>query len=392
MNIKELQNKIVKEATKEIGYKEGRNNWNKFAVEANAGWVQNAPWCGTFNVAIYKRVGINLLKIISNPFYVPTMYSEGRAKGIWVPNSQIEAGDLVLFEFNNDSLRDHTGIAIGNITTVEGNTSNGLSGSQSDGGGVFKRTRPASQKRGALSLRLMAQKFPQAFNQKVESVKLEIWESSPRIKGMTKAQVKSIQEKLVKAGYSVGSYGVDGSYKAGTTTAVKEFQKKHGLTVDGVAGPSTIAKLDAVIKGSAPKKTPVKKAPTTPVKKPAAKPTTKKIKVDGRFGMETVKEIQRRLGVKADGRAGKDTWAALQKKKGMKIVDGIVSKQSYKAEELGNGIVPGKYWNYTGRGSSGSNLIKAIQKDLGVAQDGILYTNTVKKLQTKLNSDSKYLS
>src|SRR5690606_9796051 len=132
----------------------------------------------------------------------------------------------------------------------------------------------------------------------------------------------------------------------------------------------------------------VKKAPATPAKKPAAKPTTNKIKVDGRFGMETVKEIQRRLGVKADGRAGKDTWVALQKKKGMKIVDGIISKQSYKADELGNGIVAGKYWDYTGRGSSGSNLIKAIQKDLGVAQDGILYTNTVKKLQEKLNSDS----
>ena len=220
-----------------------------------------------------------------------------------------------------------------------------------------------------------------------------VWENSARIKGMSTAQIKDLQNKLVKAGHSVGSYGVDGSYKAGTTTAVKEFQKKHGLTVDGVAGPDTIKKLDSVIKASTPvKKTPVKKAPTTPAKKPAAKPTTKKLKVDGRFGMETVKEIQRRAGVKVDGRANKDTWAALQRKKGMKYVDGIISKQSYKAEELGNGIVAGKYWDYTGRGSSGSSLIKAIQKDLGVAQDGILYTNTIKKLQERLNSDSKYLS
>lgn len=380
MNLQELKNKIVKEAISEIGYKEGRNNYNKFAVEANAGWVQNAPWCGTFNVAIYKRAGINLLKIISNPFYVPTMYSEGRAKGIWVPNNKIEAGDLVLFEFNNDSLRDHTGVAIGNITTVEGNTSNGLSGSQSDGGGVFKRTRPASLKRGALSLRLMAQKFPQAFNQKIESIKLEVWESSARIKGMSSTEVKSIQTKLVKAGYSVGSYGVDGSYKKDTTTAVKEFQKKNGLTVDGIAGPNTMKKLDAIIKSSSTK-------PSTPKKTT----TTKKLKVDGRFGQETVKEIQRRLGVKVDGRAGKDTWTALQRKKGMKYVDGIISKQSYKAEELGNGIVAGKYWNYTGRGSSGSSVIRAIQKDLGVAQDGILGSNTIKKLQEKLNKDSKYL-
>ena len=130
-----------------------------------------------------------------------------------------------------------------------------------------------------------------------------------------------------------------------------------------------------------------------PASKPAAKPSTtsKKLKVDGRFGKETVKEIQRRLGVAVDGRAGKSTWTALQKKKGMRIVDGIISKQSYKAEELGNGIVPGKYWNYTGRRSTGSNLIRAIQKDLGVAQDGILYTGTIKALQTKLNNDPNYL-
>ena len=213
-----------------------------------------------------------------------------------------------------------------------------------------------------------------------------VWETSPRIKGMSKETVKEIQTKLVKAGFSVGSYGVDGSYKAGTTKAVKEFQKKHGLTVDGVAGPATISKLNDVIKGSTTTKKPAK-----PAKKPAAKPSTKKLKVDGRFGTETVKEIQRRLGVKVDGRAGKDTWTALQKKKGMKYVDGIISKQSYKASELGNGIVAGKYWDYTGRGSSGSSLIKAIQKDLGVSQDGILYTNTIKKLQERLNNDPNYL-
>lgn len=91
-----------------------------------------------------------------------------------------------------------------------------------------------------------------------------VWETSARIKGMSKETVKSIQTKLVKAGYSVGSYGVDGSYKQGTTTAVKEFQKKNGLTVDGVAGPNTVKKLDAVIKSKE----------TKPVAKPAAKQTT----------------------------------------------------------------------------------------------------------------------
>lgn len=34
----------------------------------------------------------------------------------------------------------------------------------------------------------------------------------------------------------------DGVYGAGTAAAVKEFQKKNGLTDDGIAGPTTLAK------------------------------------------------------------------------------------------------------------------------------------------------------
>lgn len=358
INLQELKNKIVAEATKEIGYKEGKNNWNKFAVEANAGWVQNAPWCGTFNVAIYKRAGINLLKIISNPFYVPTMYAEGRAKGIWVPNSQIEAGDLILNEFNNDSLRDHTEISIGGKSSIGGNTSNGASGSQSDGGGVFKRTRPDSLKRGALSLRLMAQKFPQAFNQTVSNIKLEVWESSARIKGMTTAQVKELQTKLVKAGYSVGKSGVDGSYKKDTTTAVKEFQKKHGVTVDGVAGPNTIAKLDAVLKSLTPTPAPSKPAakPVTASKPAASKAPAFPLPKGFYYGSSSgpVKSVSGRTAnsktndvVKdANGRhysKGLKQWQAQMKKRGWKIdADGRygdetakVVKQFQKNKKLG---------------------------------------------------------
>lgn len=388
VNIQSLKNKIVSEAKSERGYKEGRNNWNKFAVEANAGWVQNAPWCGTFNVAIYKRAGINLLKIISNPFYVPTMEREGKQKGIWVSNSNIEAGDLVLYEFNGDSLRDHTGISIGGSLTVEGNTSNGMSGSQADGGGVFQRNRGNATKRGALSLRLMAQKFPNAFNNKVENIKLEVWEKSARIKSMNKETVKDLQNKLVKAGYSVGKSGVDGSYKKDTTTAVINFQKKYKLTADGVAGPNTIAKLNEVLKGSTTNK-PSKPAAKPVVKpKPAAKPVKDLIKVDGRFGSSTVKRFQRFLNargakLKVDGKAGHNFWKALQTYLGT-TVDGVISNQSHKAKSLGNGITQG--WKYTGPNSKGSTMVKALQKWVGVKQDGVWGEATTTAVQKKLNA------
>ena len=51
-------------------------------------------------------------------------------------------------------------------------------------------------------------------------------------------EVRQIQTKLKKWGYYSGS--VDGIYGSATLAAVKSFQKKNGLTVDGIAGTKTL--------------------------------------------------------------------------------------------------------------------------------------------------------
>lgn len=51
-------------------------------------------------------------------------------------------------------------------------------------------------------------------------------------------EVKQIQEKLKRWGYYKGS--VDGIYGSQTLAAVKSFQRKNGLTVDGIAGDKTL--------------------------------------------------------------------------------------------------------------------------------------------------------
>ena len=51
-------------------------------------------------------------------------------------------------------------------------------------------------------------------------------------------EVKKIQTKLKNWGYYNGS--IDGVYGWQTESAVKSFQKKNGLTVDGVAGTKTL--------------------------------------------------------------------------------------------------------------------------------------------------------
>ena len=53
--------------------------------------------------------------------------------------------------------------------------------------------------------------------------------------------VKTIQQKLKNWGYYTGA--VDGIYGAKTKEAVKYFQRRNKLTVDGVAGPKTLAAM-----------------------------------------------------------------------------------------------------------------------------------------------------
>ncbi len=54
-------------------------------------------------------------------------------------------------------------------------------------------------------------------------------------------QVGSSGETVKKLQQELG-ITADGRYGPGTAAAVKEFQKKHGLTEDGIAGPTTLAK------------------------------------------------------------------------------------------------------------------------------------------------------
>ncbi len=59
--------------------------------------------------------------------------------------------------------------------------------------------------------------------------------------GSTGGEVKEVQRRLKLWGYYKGS--VDGVFGAGTKSAVIAFQKKNGLTADGVVGKSTYKAL-----------------------------------------------------------------------------------------------------------------------------------------------------
>lgn len=60
-------------------------------------------------------------------------------------------------------------------------------------------------------------------------------------KGASGNITKLLQEKLVKLGYNTN--GVDGIFGSGTYSAVREFQKTRGLSIDGIVGQNTWRKL-----------------------------------------------------------------------------------------------------------------------------------------------------
>lgn len=61
-------------------------------------------------------------------------------------------------------------------------------------------------------------------------------------RGSAGEEAKRLQEMLKSLGHYSG--GIDGDFGPGTERALKAFQRAEGLSVDGVAGPATLARLD----------------------------------------------------------------------------------------------------------------------------------------------------
>ncbi len=66
--------------------------------------------------------------------------------------------------------------------------------------------------------------------------------------GSRGSEVTQIQTKLKRWGYYNGN--VDGIYGTQTVNAVKYFQRKNGLTQDGIAGPATLKAMGIYNSGS----------------------------------------------------------------------------------------------------------------------------------------------
>ena len=297
------QSRVLATAAREIGYSRwsDKARGTKYARETQPVFWPRDTWllangisyCDIFVTWVFwKALGKAFVTGGGLPAGASYNTDYRASKGGRVPKSQARPGDVLVFDWNwATASTNHVGILekvlpSGNYQTIEGNTSTGSSGSQSNGGRVARRVRKP---------------------------------------GQVRYVIRPNWSKAVSVG-------------GGGTSA--------------------------------------------PAAKPAAKPAN--LVEDGRLGTSTVKALQSALGVKADGRACEATWKALQRKVGT-FVDGVVSNQSYRAKELGNGVVD-RCWRFTGRGSKGSKMVVALQKKLGVKADGIWYESTTLALQKALNA------
>lgn len=115
-----------------------------------------APWCASFVSYIFQKSGAG--HVVRNAqtakgFVGCTAGINGlKKKGFEVVKvTEALPGDIIFFDWEKDKDPDHVGIVLQTrpkkkiITCYEGNTTNGMGGSQSNGGGCFKRDRRYDQ-------------------------------------------------------------------------------------------------------------------------------------------------------------------------------------------------------------------------------------------------------
>ena len=139
----------------QVGKATARSVWAiAYPQWTNTGYA----WCGGFQVAAYKQAGVNLLDCCWW-FYTPYVKNFAQKIGAW-KTSNPNYGDMPEFDWNLDGVIDHIGASWPDPNTtsyrsVEGNTSPGTAGSQSNGGGAWVRYRTQPSLRGWVDIRVV---------------------------------------------------------------------------------------------------------------------------------------------------------------------------------------------------------------------------------------------
>ena len=257
MTITEAKAKLIAWCNAQVGYTEGANNYNKYAPKwAQAGgWnAQNQPWCDIFvdcgfiecfgidlasRLTYQPKGGFSALCSASADFY--------RRNGAYY--SSPEVGDQIFFNVSGGI--NHTGIVVkvtnATVEAVEGNSSDAvrknvyalgsayINGYGRPNWGVFVGGDPQENEPPEEDEDQQTEPEPKPAKPTVDL---------PTVKqGDTGELVRAAQFLLNGRKCSVGIWGADGDFGPATLAAVKAFQRRNDLEVDGIIGPETWAAL-----------------------------------------------------------------------------------------------------------------------------------------------------
>ena len=268
--------KLIKIAEAEVGYLEkksnssldsktanaGYNNYTKYARDLNKAGYYNGnkngyAWCDVFvDWCFYQLCGKDAKKaeaIIcqTGDYGAGCIFSARYYRNAGRFYTSPKPGDQIFFGTKGNE--SHTGIVYKvdatKVYTIEGNTSS-ASGVVANGGAVRKKSYSLSYSkivgygRPKYDAETKKEETKKEEPKKVES-KQEVCTVEIKIlkKGDKGNAVKAMQILLNGNGCKCGTSGADGSFGPATLTALKKYQTKKKLSVDGICGPATWASL-----------------------------------------------------------------------------------------------------------------------------------------------------
>ena len=254
MTAVEAKCKLCLWAEQQLGYHEGDGNNNRYAETPGLtdmyGWnPQGQPWCDVFvDAGFIECFGVeNACKMTHQPMGGGSALCKQSAQyykdaGAW--SNRPEVGDQVFFFASGDI--NHTGIVVrvvgGSIITVEGNSSDQVAERCYSTGDskIAGYGRPNWAAVEGEDINVPTEE-PVA-DDVADPRHYEL--SFPYLsKGDAGDAVWVVQTLLQARNIYCGPYGADSEFGPGTEKAVKDFQRRHGFTIDGVVGPETGAAL-----------------------------------------------------------------------------------------------------------------------------------------------------
>lgn len=244
---------VLRKAASYIGYTERRSNITEFWERQKPSY-QGGPWCAAFVVDVLEQEGNTLLKEVPLPYYTVSMEAWAKKTGRWKASKDCKPGDVLIFGTTHAV---HTGFLEkqrgSSVQTIEGNTSSGNGGSQTDGGGVYRRVRPRSWVRGCIDMSdaYTTDRFVAGAGVSIPSVpKAYAPKALLSVDGQIGPNtVRALQKWLQTVGKFnfKPSGGIDGDLGPFTVSALQVQLARNGLKLgraDGKFGPKSARALE----------------------------------------------------------------------------------------------------------------------------------------------------